>query len=68
MSRRADPERIHAAHRAATLQRLIGEGEMPDRAEAWIARWEPVAAAEGRPPDGAYWDAARYWIAARRRP
>ena len=50
------------------LQRLILDGEMPDRAEAWIARWEAVADVEGRSPDGAYWDAAWDWIAARRHP
>jgi hypothetical protein len=40
MSRRADPSRIEAARRAAAIARLISAGELPDRAAAWIARWE----------------------------
>ena len=61
MSRRADPERIHAARRAATLQRLTNEGELPDLAEAIVARWEAVADAEGRPHDRDYWEAFEAW-------
>jgi len=37
MSGRADPVRIYEAHRAGNLNRLIREGELPDRAEALIA-------------------------------
>jgi hypothetical protein len=58
MSRRSTPERLDAARRAAALARLIGDGELPDRAEDWIARWESIADAEGRRRDGTYWDAA----------
>jgi hypothetical protein len=61
MSRRADAERIHAARRAATLARLIGDGRLPERVEALIARWEAMAAAEDRPHDGAYWEAFEAW-------
>jgi hypothetical protein len=66
MPRRSTPERLDAARRAATLARLIGDGELPDRAEGWIARWESTADAEGRRRDGAYWDAAYRWIINRR--
>src|SRR6478736_7455136 len=39
MSRRSTSERIYQAHRSGTLTRLIGEGELPDRAEALVAAW-----------------------------
>jgi hypothetical protein len=58
MSRRSTPERLYAAGRAATINRLIGTGELPDRAEAQVAAWEAQTAQDGRPRDGAYWDAA----------
>ena len=57
MSRRADPERTDAARRAAALARLIGEGELAERAEARIVAWERAAAADGRARDRAYWGA-----------
>jgi hypothetical protein len=66
LSRRSTPERLHAARREATLRRLIGEGELPDRAEAWIAAWETEAARKGIERDGRYWDAGWAWIAMRR--
>jgi hypothetical protein len=65
MSRRSTPERLDAARREATLRRLIGEGELPDRAEAWIGEWEVEAARRGRERDGAYWEAGWAWIAER---
>jgi hypothetical protein len=65
MSRRSTPERLDAARRAAFLVRLVREGELPDQAEAWIARWEAEATAEGRPRDGRYWDDGYRWIAER---
>jgi hypothetical protein len=46
MSHRSTPERIDAARRAATRNRLIGEGMPPERADDWIARWEAQAARE----------------------
>ena len=64
MSRRADPVRIYEAHRAGNLNRLIGEGELPDRAEALIAAWE--AERLGVSPDN-FWDGAWDWIATQRR-
>jgi hypothetical protein len=54
MSRRPDPVRIQAARRAATIARLISAGELPDRATAWVARWE--ASLEG-PASRADWEA-----------
>jgi hypothetical protein len=67
MSRRSTPERIDEARRAATRNRLIGDGEVPERAEVWIARWEAIADTDGRPRDGAYWDDGYRWIAEQRR-
>ena len=49
MSRRSTPERLYAAGRAATIARLIGDGEPPDRAEAKVAAWEARNTAPGRP-------------------
>ena len=66
MSRRADPERIHAARREANLRRLIGEGEVPDRAEAWIAHWEAEAARQGLADEAGYRDSGWDWIAIQR--
>jgi hypothetical protein len=68
MSRRADPELIHVARRAATVQRLVGEGQLRDRVEALVARWEAIAAAEGRPHDRAFWEAFEAWRTSRPSP
>jgi hypothetical protein len=68
MSRRADPERIHEARRAATVERLVGEGEIRSRAEGLVARWEAMAATEGRPHDRAYWEAFEAWRTSRPSP
>jgi hypothetical protein len=68
MSRRPDPERIRQAHRAGTINRLIGEGELPDRAEGLVAAWEAEAAHLGLSGDeGRIWTAGWEWITARRR-
>jgi hypothetical protein len=66
MARRSTPERLDEARRAGTLTRLIGEGELPERAEALLVAWEAQAASEGRERDGAYWQAGYRWIAIRR--
>ena len=49
-SRRSTPERLYTAHRAATINRLIGEGELPDpcrgeggRLEGWNGLRRPTA-------------------------
>ena len=62
MSRRSTPERLYTAHRAATINRLISDGELPDRAEAKVAAWEARTASDDRPRDGAYWDDGYRWI------
>ena len=66
MSRRSTPERLHLARRAANVQRLMGEGELPERAEELVAAWEAKADAEGRARDGRYWDQGWAWMAALR--
>ena len=66
MSRRSTPERIDAAHRAGSRQRLIGEGVLPDRAEAWIVAWEAREPRRVELRDGAYWTVGYEWIAADR--
>jgi hypothetical protein len=43
------------------------DGELRERAEAWIARWEAVATAEGRPRDGRGWADGYVWINQRMR-
>ena len=66
MSRRSTPERLDAARRAAALARLVSDGELPERAEAALARWESQATKDGRVRDGGYWEAGYRWIAAQR--
>jgi hypothetical protein len=66
VSRRPNPERIDDARRAATRNRLIGEGMTEATADAWIAAWAAQATRDGRPRDGAYWNAAWRWVAAER--
>ena len=66
MSSRADLERIHAARRAATVERLVREGRPRDRVETLVARWEAMAAADGRPHDRAFWEAFEAWRTSRR--
>jgi hypothetical protein len=62
MSRRSTPERLHAARRIATLNRLIGDGELPDRAEMWIQAWEAEAGRRGLGRDGRLWEFGWDWI------
>jgi hypothetical protein len=50
MARRSTPERLDQARRAATVARLIGKGELPERAEALVVAWETQAA-----PNDASW-------------
>jgi len=59
MSRRADPLRIEAARRAAAIARLVGAGELPDRAAAAVARWE--ATIDGQ-PSRADWERLDDWL------
>ena len=66
MSRRSSPEHIHAAHQAATRQRLIGQGVTPETADAWIEAWAVQAARDSLERDAAYWEGGWEWIAAER--
>lgn len=62
MSRRSTPARLNDARRAATVARLIGEGQLQARAESKVAAWEARNASDDRPRDGAYWDDGYRWI------
>jgi hypothetical protein len=66
MSRRADPERIDEARRAATRHRLIGERVTPETADAWITAWAEQAARDGIEAGSEYWTAGWDWIAEQR--
>ena len=44
MARRADPQRIHEARRAAIRNILISGGKDRDVAERWCDAWEAEAA------------------------
>jgi hypothetical protein len=67
MSRRSTPERLEAAQREDTRQRLLGTGMLADRADELLAAWEAAPASQGLPRDGRYWQAAYDWVIARRR-
>jgi hypothetical protein len=57
MSRPPDHERIYAARRAGTLERLVGEGIPRPWAEAWLASWEGGAAdIHGLRRDPDFWE------------
>jgi hypothetical protein len=66
MSRRAAPARIDEARRAATRNRLIGEGVTEATADAWIAGWDAQAARDGIEPGRVYWERGWEWIASER--
>ena len=55
MSRRSTPERIDEARRAATRNRLIGEGVTEATADALIAAWAEQAERDGLERGRAYW-------------
>ena len=62
MSRRSTPERIDAARRAATRNRLIGDGVTEPTADGWVAAWEAQAERDGIERSAAYWEAGWDWI------
>lgn len=66
MARRADPERIHEARRAALRNTLTGSGISLETAERWCDAWVLEAAGRGLPRNSAFWDAGAEWIAAER--
>jgi hypothetical protein len=72
MGRRADPERIYQAGRAAIRNRLVSTGMDAETAERWLTSWELEAATRQMPTTGDFWTVGDAWIAeqraARRRP
>lgn len=66
MARRADPERIFQARRAAIRNSLTGSGMSLDTAERWCDAWELEAAGRGLPRNADYWQEGARWIAAER--
>ena len=68
MARRADPERLHLAHRAGHVSRLVSQGKLsPEKAEEWISAWEAAAALRGLDRRlGEFWAPAWDWIAEQR--
>lgn len=64
MTRRADPERIYLARRAATFAILTQTRAIDELdAEHWIARWEREAERQGLDRLSAdFWATGRDWI------
>jgi hypothetical protein len=62
MARRADPERIHQARRAAVRNGLTDYGMSVEVAEGWCDAWELEAAGRGLPKDGDYWRLGQEWV------
>lgn len=69
MSRRADPERIYQARRAASFAILTQTRAIDELdAEHWMTRWEREGERQGRDRFSAdFWAAGRDWIAEQRR-
>ena len=67
MSRRSTPTRLEEARRAATRNRLIGDGLPDNDADSLIALWDAEAASRGLRRDVRYWDGAWEWMESRRR-
>lgn len=68
MGRRADPERIYQARRAAVSSKLTGPGVIDAlEAEHRIAAWEREAERQGLDRlTPAFWEAGDRWMAAQR--
>jgi hypothetical protein len=66
MARRADPERIHQARRAAVRNGLTDYGMPLEEAEAWCDSWEIEAAKREVQRDRDYWTVGSAWIAEQR--
>lgn len=66
MARRADPERIYAARRAAVRYSLMDYGMDEATANRWCDAWELEATGRDLPRDATYWLAGEKWIAAER--
>ena len=67
MTRRSTPERLHAARRAATVQRLSARASQRLKAERLVAESELPVDRDGLSRDGRYWDAGWAWVLAQRR-
>jgi hypothetical protein len=66
VARRADPERIHQARRAAVRNSLTDYGMSLGDAERWCDSWEAEAARRELPKDRDYWTVGSAWIAEQR--
>jgi hypothetical protein len=66
VARRADPERILQARRAAIRNTLTGSGMSLETAERWLDAWELEATGRELPRDADYWTTGAAWIAAER--
>ena len=62
MTRRADPENIYLARRAAVISILTTSGASAERAEAIVREWEARAQDAGIPRlDRLFWEGASGW-------
>ena len=69
MSRRADPEDIYLARRAAILSILTTSGVSVERAERLVREWELDAEGRGIPRlERTFWEGAAEWTDARTHP
>jgi hypothetical protein len=73
MARRADPEGIHQARRAAIRNAIMqSRGLETDVAERWCDAWEAEAVLQGVERDRDFWQTGHAWIdaqcAARKKP
>jgi hypothetical protein len=66
VARRADPERIHQARRAAVRNGLTDYGMSVQDAERWCDGWEVEAQRLELPRDSNYWTVGSAWIAEQR--
>jgi hypothetical protein len=68
LTRRADPERIYQARRAAHFSRLTALGTIDELdAEHWLSRWEREAEQLGLDRlEAGFWTAGEVWILERR--
>jgi hypothetical protein len=66
MSRLPDPGRLHAARRAAVVERLGGERVLRDQAEGLVAAWEVEADRLGIERGGQFWIDGWTWISRQR--
>jgi hypothetical protein len=66
VGRRADPEGIYLARRAAVLSILTTSGVPPERAEELVRAWEADAEGRGVPRlERTFWERAAEWTDAR---